>query len=94
MHYRQKADKSADTFVTRARTLAQKCQFTDEELTERLIALIIASTPPDALRNEPDSKPKGQRGGSTRPCWNHQKMNTSSFKPITEPHTFIPTITN
>lgn len=36
-----------------------KCQFTDEELNERLIELIIASTPHDALRNDLYSKPQG-----------------------------------
>lgn len=59
MQYIQKPDESIDDFVTRARTLAQKCQFTDEELNERLIELIIASTPHDALRNYLYSKPKG-----------------------------------
>lgn len=59
MQYRQKPDESIDDFVTRARTLAQKCQFTDAELNERLIELIIASTPHDALRNDLYSKPQG-----------------------------------
>ena len=59
MQYRQKPDESIDDFVTRARTLALKCQFIDEELNERLIELIIASTPHDALRNDLYSKPKG-----------------------------------
>ena len=59
MQYRQRPDESIDDFVTRARTLAQKCQFTDEELIERIIELIIASTPHDALRNDLYSKPKG-----------------------------------
>lgn len=59
MQYRQKQDENIDDFVTRARTLALKCQFTDEELNERLIELIIASTPHDALRNDLYSKPQG-----------------------------------
>ncbi|XP_062855044.1 uncharacterized protein LOC134318174 [Trichomycterus rosablanca] len=59
MQYRQKPGECIDDFVTRARTLALKCQFTDEELNERLIELIIASTPHDALRNDLYSKPKG-----------------------------------
>lgn len=59
MQYRQKPDENIDDFVTRARTLAQKCQFTDEELNEHLIELIIVSTPHDALRNDLYSKPKG-----------------------------------
>lgn len=57
MQYRQKPDENIDDFVTRART--QKCQFTDEELNEHLIELIIVSTPHDALRNDLYSKPKG-----------------------------------
>ncbi len=59
MQYSEKLDESIDDFVTRARTLAQKCQFTDEELNKRLIELIIASTPHDVLRNDLYSKPKG-----------------------------------
>ena len=39
-------------FVTRAHTLDLKCQFSDQELRERIIELIIASTPYDGLRNE------------------------------------------
>ncbi|KAL6486114.1 hypothetical protein MHYP_G00055060 [Metynnis hypsauchen] len=59
MQLRQKHEESIDDFVTRARTLALKCQFSDGELDERLIELIIASTPHDALRNDLYSKPKG-----------------------------------
>lgn len=59
MQYRQKPSESIDDFVTRARTLALKCQFTDDELSERLVELIIASTPFDSLRNDLYSKPKG-----------------------------------
>lgn len=59
MQFRQKPDECIDDFVTRTRTLALKCQFTDEELNERLIELIIASTPHDALRNDLYGKPQG-----------------------------------
>ena len=52
MKYRQTGDESIDDFVTRARTLANKCQFTENELNERLMELIIASTPYDGLRRE------------------------------------------
>lgn len=52
MQYRQKPEESVDDFMTRARTLALKCQFKDEELHERLIELTIASTPHDAFRNK------------------------------------------
>lgn len=62
MQYRQRPEENIDDFMTKARTLALKCQFTDEELNElneRLIELIIASTPHDALRNDLYSKPQG-----------------------------------
>ena len=52
-------DESIDDFVTRARTLANKCQFTANELNERLMELIIASTPYDGLRRELLGKPIG-----------------------------------
>lgn len=59
MQYRQKPNESINDFVSRARTLALKCQFTDDELNERLVELIIASTSFDGLRNNLYSKPKG-----------------------------------
>ena len=59
MKYRQTGDESIDDFVTRARTLANKCQFTENELNERLMELIIASTPYDGLRRELLGKPIG-----------------------------------
>ena len=60
MKYRQIGDESIDDFVTRARTLANKCQFTANELNERLMELIIASTPCDGLRRELLGKPIGR----------------------------------
>lgn len=36
-HYRQKPDESLDDFVNRCKLLALKCEFTDNELKERLI---------------------------------------------------------
>ena len=59
MKYRQTRDESIDDFVTRARTLTNKCQFTENELNERLMELIIASTPYDGLRRELLGKPIG-----------------------------------
>ena len=56
MQYRQTRDESIDDFVTRARTLANKCQFTENE---RLMELVIASTPYDGLRRELLEKPIG-----------------------------------
>ena len=55
MQYRQTQHESIDDFVTRARTLANKCQFTENE---RLMELIIASTY-DGLRRELLGKPIG-----------------------------------
>ena len=59
MSFRQGANESIDTFITRARTQASRCDFTDAELQERLLELIIASTPHDGLRKELLGKPNG-----------------------------------
>ena len=59
MQYRQTQHEYIDDFVTRASTLANKCQFTENELSERLMELIIASTPYDGLRRELLGKPIG-----------------------------------
>ena len=45
MKMSQTESETLDGFVTRARLQAQKCDFSVEELEERLIELIIASTP-------------------------------------------------
>ena len=52
MQFQQKQDESLDDFITRARSLANKCQFPEAELSEHLIEVIIASTPYDGLRRE------------------------------------------
>lgn len=52
MQYRQQEGESLDDFVTRARTLGQQCEFKEEELQERIIELIIASTPMEPFRRE------------------------------------------
>ena len=48
-----------DVLIVSFRNLALKCQFTEGELHERLIELIIASTPHDAPRNDLYGKPQG-----------------------------------
>ena len=52
MQYRQKEGESLDEFVNRARSLAQQCNFTEQNLQERIIELIIASTPMEPYRRE------------------------------------------
>ena len=59
MHFCQKADEMLDDFMTRARTQALKCDFTEEERDERLLELIIASTPYDNFRRDLLGKEKG-----------------------------------
>lgn len=59
MQLRQKPGENLDDFVTRARTLATKCEFAPDELNERIVELVIASTPFDAFRNDLYSKAKG-----------------------------------
>ena len=58
MQFRQRADENIDDFVNRTRTIALKCDFTNEELEERIIELIIASTPHEQLRRDLLSKDK------------------------------------
>ena len=65
MRLRQKTDETLDDFVTRARTLALKCQFTDVELNERMLELIIASTPYDSFRKDLLGKPIGYTTAET-----------------------------
>ena len=52
MQYRQQEGESLDEFVTRARTLGQQCNFEEKDLQERIIELIIASTPMEQFRRE------------------------------------------
>ena len=52
MQYRQQEGESLDEFVTRARTLGQQCNFEEKDLQERIIELIIASTPMEPFRRE------------------------------------------
>jgi len=56
--FNQKQGESLDTFVNRCKLLANKCQFTNNEHDERLIELIIASTPIPELQKELLSKGK------------------------------------
>ncbi len=59
MQYRQASDETLDDFVTRAKTLAHKCELSNEEINERLIELIILSTPHDSFRKELLGKARG-----------------------------------
>ena len=43
--YVQVSQESIDDFVNRCRLLAIKCDFTTDEAKERIIELVIASTP-------------------------------------------------
>ena len=59
MRYAQQPNENIDQFVKRAITLALKCSFTDMELAERMLELVIASTPQDDFRKDLPSKPPG-----------------------------------
>lgn len=53
LHYLyQDKTESLDTFVTRCRTLALKCDFEKKELEDRIIEQIIASTPIQSYQSE------------------------------------------
>ena len=59
MDYRQRSEESVDDIVTRARTEALKCEFEESELEERIIELMNASTPIEAIHRELLGKAKG-----------------------------------
>ena len=61
MDYRQRSEESVDDFVTRACTRALKWEFDESELEERIIELMIASTPIEAFQRELLGKAKGYK---------------------------------
>ena len=58
MAYRQRKDESLDDFVNRAKLQAQKCDFSTDEINERLLGLIIAGTPDPDFQKSLLSKEK------------------------------------
>ena len=61
MDCRQRSEESIDDFILRARMIAQKCEFKQEELEERLIEILIASTPIEHFQRDLLGRPKGYR---------------------------------
>ena len=51
-HFKQNPNESLDDFTTRAKAVALKCDFSDTELDERLVELIIAGTPIPEFQKE------------------------------------------
>ena len=52
MQYWQKEGASLHEFIIRKLTLGQHCELTEAELQERIIELVIASTPLEPFRRE------------------------------------------
>lgn len=52
-------DETTQQYISRLREKATKCSFTPEELNERLIEMLILSTPHEDFRKELLTKPKG-----------------------------------
>ena len=59
--YRKTQEESLDDFTNRCKLQALKCDFVDDELNERLIELIISSTPIVDFQKELLNKPKGMK---------------------------------
>ena len=59
--YRQTREESLDDVTNRWKLQALKCDFVDDELNERLIELIISSTPIGDFKKELLNKPKGMK---------------------------------
>ena len=61
MECRQREDETLDDFILRVCTLAMKCEFDQTEMEERLIELIIASTPLEDFQRDLLGKAKGYK---------------------------------
>ena len=59
MRYRQNSGETMNEFINRYRNLPKKCQFTDIELNERRIELVITSTPYESFCKDLLNKPVG-----------------------------------
>jgi hypothetical protein len=59
MNFKMNSTESIDSFVTRVRAHGSKCDFSEEELQERVIELVIASTPSEDFRKELLAQQKG-----------------------------------
>ena len=58
-HMLQKPEENITDYISRLREKADKCEFSKDEVNERLIEMIILSTPFEDLRKELLAKPKG-----------------------------------
>ena len=61
MRFRQKQTETLDEFTNRCRDKASHCLFSLEELNERVVVLVIASTPLDSFRHSLLEKPSGYK---------------------------------
>ena len=59
MGYRQRIEESVDDFVTRVRTQTLKSEIEQSKLKEKIVELLIASTPTKAFKCELLGKGKG-----------------------------------
>ena len=59
MRHRQKAGESIDEFVSRCPDKAKLCQFDEKELAERIVELVISSTPIEAFQKYLLDQPQG-----------------------------------
>ena len=57
--FSQNQNESLDEFINRCKILAQKCDFTDQEMNERIIEQIISSTPIPEYQKELLNEKKG-----------------------------------
>ena len=59
MRYRQKQGETLDDFCTRCKEKARECDFTNAEMAERIIELVISSTPFELFQKDLLEKEKG-----------------------------------
>ncbi|CAM1302408.1 Uncharacterised protein r2_g1227 [Pycnogonum litorale] len=59
LQYRQNKEETLDDFVTRCRTKGRECDFSTEELQERILKLVMVSTSCEPFQRELLDTPKG-----------------------------------
>ena len=89
--YVQKPDETLDQFLNRSKLLAQKCEFTQEEQNERLVELIIASTPIPEFQKELLKQPKDYKVEQALTLGRNYEASAAHIKELKTMHDPTPT---
>ena len=89
--YVQKPDETLDQFLNRSKLLAQKCEYTQEEQNERLVELIIASTPIPEFQKELLKQPKDYKVEQALTLGRNYEASAAHIKELKTMHDPTPT---